>query len=246
MTDKHDIVPRAASVPARQVLHPAVERMLEMNPTPEALERILALQERWEANEARRAYTLALVGLRKDLPPWIPRDKRVDFQGNSGRVQYTHTSLAAAMESVMPALTAHGFSISWTPATAPAQVTVTATLTHAAGHSESASLSAPPDTGGKKSPAQAVASTVTLLQRYTLLSLLGIATADMAEPGDDAPDDVVDTPRNMKALAAILKTGRTREQAEEFVGRPNQDWTAGDLDRLRAWIKNPTNEDATE
>jgi len=120
MTDEHSLIPRADTVPARTIMHPAVERLLAANPTAETLREILALQRDWEAGEAKRAYTRALVELRRDLPAWIHRDQKVDFTGTSGRrVQYTHASLAATMEAVLPALTAHGFSLAWTPAIDP-------------------------------------------------------------------------------------------------------------------------------
>ena len=240
MTDGHELVEKAETFPVRTILHPMVERMLEKDPTPEALEKILALQREWETNEAKRAFTRALVGLRKDLPMWIKRDQKVDFQASKGRVQYTHTSLAAAMEAVTPALTTHGFSLSWTPATNEKGVTVTAKLTHRDGHTEEATISAPADTSGHKSPAQSVASTITLLQRYTALSLLGIATADMEEdkPSESSSEpDAVDSARNMKAMAFITKNGKTKEEAEEHVKRSVQDWTTADLEALREWIK---------
>ena len=183
MTDSHEIVPKAHTLPAREVLHPAVAQVLKANPTPEALEKMLDLQRQWERDEAKRAYTRALVGLKQALPPWIKRDKTVDFSGaKGGRVHYTHTSLAAAMEAISPILGQHGFSLTWKTDTSSGTVTVTAELTHRDGHKESTMLSAPPDTSGSKNPAQAVASMTTLLQRYTALSLLGIATADMEDP----------------------------------------------------------------
>lgn len=242
MTDTHETIEKADALAAKAVLHPAVERVLQNNPTPETLREILALQRDWEAGEAKRAYTRALVQLRQDLPAVIKRDMTVDYSGAKGRVRYTHTSLAAAMEAVLPALTAHGFSLAWTPGTTDRSVSVTATLTHRDGHSESATLSAPADTSGNKSPAQAVASSVTLLQRYTALSILGIATADMKDPesGDEPkadPGEMVDTQRNMRAVAAITKAGKTKKEAEKLVDRPVQKWTTSDLDKLREWLK---------
>ena len=240
----HEIVPRVDTAPARIVLHPAVERMLAQSPTPETLREILALQREWEAGEAKRAYTRALVELRRDLPAFVHRDQKVDFQGGKGRVHYTHASLAATMEAVLPALTKHGFSLSWTPATDAKTnaVTVTASLTHRDGHSEHATISAPPDQSGSKSVPQAIASTMTLLQRYSAMALLGIATSDMEEPksngaGEKPDGEAVDSARNMRAMAAISKAGKTREDAEKLVGRAVPAWTSSDLDRLRAWIE---------
>ena len=231
--NKREIISDADQLPTRKVLHPAVEQVLANNPTPEALEKILNLQRNWEANEAKRAFTRALVELKGDLPAWIKRDKVVQF----ANVRYTHTSLASAMETVTPHLTKHGFSLTWKTANDKGAVLVTASLTHREGHAESCLLSAPPDTGGQKSAPQAVASTVTLLQRYTALSLLGLATSDMEDPKPAEPlTDQVDTARNMKAVAALKKLGKTKAQAEKHVGRKMQEWTGADLDKLREWI----------
>lgn len=242
---RHSVIPAATMLPTKPdgVLHPAVARVLENNPTPETLREILAMQREWEAAEAKRAFTRALVALKRDLPMWIQKDKVVDFAGTGSRVHYTHASLAGAMEAVLPHLTEHGFSLSWKPATKGGAVFVTAILTHRDGHSEEATLDAPPDTKGSKSGAQAVASTVTLLQRYTALALLGLATADMAEPGNGtaapSPEAHVDSARNMRALRDITASGRTKEEAELFVGRVIQQWTVADLGRLRKWITPP-------
>ncbi len=231
---KHDVIPQASTLPARVVMHPMVERMLAMNPTPEALEKLLNLQREWEKGEAKRAYTRALVEMRQDLPAWIKRDKTVEYL----KVKYTHASLAAALEAVLPALNKHGFNLSWTPAITAEKVAVTATLTHRDGHSEGATLSAPADMSGNKSAAQGVASTVTLLQRYTALAILGIATADMVEPQGQAAapaPEKIDTARNMRAMAALAKAGKSREAVEQYVGKPVGEWTLADLDKLRAW-----------
>jgi hypothetical protein len=83
-----------------------------------------------------------------------------------------------------------------------------------------------------------VASTITLLSRYSALSLLGIATADMREDRDAEPEDpeAVDQARNLRAAAAIRARGILVEEAEAQVGSVSQDWTAADLATLRAWL----------
>jgi hypothetical protein len=227
-------------------LHPMVRQAMAGAPDPATLRELLALQRDWEAGEAKRAFTAALVRLKADLPSVIKRDQTVDFTGRSGvRTYYTHTSLAAAMEAITGPITEHGFSLSWEPSTSPdgKTVTVSCRLTHEAGHSESAAISAPLDTSGNKSAAQGVASTITLLQRYTALSLLGIATADMRDPtptSDNAPN----AKRNLKAAANLKKYGKTAKDAEAFIGRPVAEWTREDLEALAAWVKpEPTPEE---
>jgi len=239
---KHALVldPETHAV-AMQGIHPMVAAILARNPDAATLRELMGMQREWEANEARKAYAAALVSLKRDLPTVIGRDALVDFTGKSGvRTRYTHTSLAAVMDVITEPLTAHGFSLAWTPATTEkGAVRVTCTLTHAQGHSESATMDAPPDTSGSKNPAQAIASTVTLLSRYTALSLLGIATADMPDPAEPpAPSPAtIDTGRNMRAAKAIADRGLDMGLACARVGgRGVAEWTAQDLDVLRAWI----------
>jgi len=244
MTDTHVMVPKAEQSQPHSIMHPLVEKMMGAHPTPEALEKILNLQREWEKDEAKRAFTEALVELKRALPPYLLRDKTVDFTGDSGkRTYYTHTSLAAAMETVTPLLCQFGFSLTWTPgSTATGQVEVTAELTHRLGHSKTAKLSAAPETGGRKSGPQAVASTVTLLERYTALGLLGLTTKDMTEPtGEGAPPQAqevgrVDTARNMRAMSELARAGKSKDLCEKFVGKPLQKWTTDDLDKLRTWL----------
>jgi len=243
MSEPHDgkaitIVEHAANAAMSPVVAMGM-RMLAQNPNPETLRELLAVQKDWEANEARKAFAAALVALKRDLPTVIDRDMKVDFTSAKGRTHYTHASLAGAMDAITGPLTQHGFSLAWTPTTGKDGVSVTCRLTHAAGHREECTISAPPDTSGSKSPAQAVASTITLLQRYTALSLLGIATADMKEPAGEeraaAPSDEVDSARNLAAVGWLTKQGKSRVDAERFIGRPVAEWTASDLHRLKAW-----------
>lgn len=51
------------------------------------------------------------------------------------------------------------------------------------GHSEETSLTASPDISGTKNAIQAIGSTISYLQRYTILALTGLATGDMDTDG---------------------------------------------------------------
>lgn len=245
MADSHDkaitVIERGERVGMSPVVSAGL-KILEHSPNPETLRELLAMQREWEANEARKQYAAALVGLKVALPTVLAHDKLVNFN----QTRYTHTSLGAAVDAVTPHLINHGFTHSWYPAMKGKDaVAVTCRLTHQAGHFEEVTLEAPPDSKGAKSGAQAVASTVTMLERYTLLALLGIATADMSEPEgakDDAPDKV-DTSLNMKAVGWLKSKGVSAAEAEQFLSRKVPDWTASDRDKLKAWVK--SNESGT-
>lgn len=205
---------------------------------PATMRELLAVQREWEAGEARKAYTRALTSLKRDLPTVLSHDRVVDYTSTSGkRTRYTHTSLAAVMDAITEPLQRFGFSLAWEPAISERAVKVTCRLTHTEGHVEAATLEAPPDTSGNKNPAQAIASTVTLLQRYTALALLGIATADMQEPtGPSEGEDAINPRRNMTAAKALQEAGIGKAAAEKHVGRPVSEWTHADLDKLRVLL----------
>ena len=243
-----------APTTAIQVMHPVVQAGLAHlgdTPDPATLRELLAVQREWEKGEAEKAYTRALAALKRVLPTVIHKDSTVDFTNREGkRTHYKHTSLAAVMDAINEPLHQHGFSLSWRPATqgtgTQATITVTCRLTHSEGHFEECAISAPVDTSGSKSPAQGVASTITLLSRYTALALLGIATADMPEPRGDAEGDQVeksrsgvDANRNLRAVGQLGKYGKTCEDAEKFVGRKVNEWTDADLKNLEQWCKRP-------
>ena len=142
------------------------------------LKELLDVQERWEANEAKKAYVQAMSAF-KASPLEILKDKKVNYKD----VKYSHSSLHNVTTCINKALSEHGLTASWVTSQANGSVKVTCKITHVMGHSEITCLSAPPDTTGSKNAIQAIGSTVTYLQRYTLLALTGLATYDQDDDG---------------------------------------------------------------
>ena len=240
MTESHNPPAAIARVDTPQGLSPMAAAVLAKNPDTETLRELMAMEKEWHERAAERAFHVAKAGLMRDMPTVIHRDKVVDFKTSRGRTNYTHSSLAAIVEAITDPLTAHGFTIGYrSKMDDKGQVLVTCILTHCEGHSEATTLPAQPDTSGNKNPAQALASAVTLLRRYTLTLLLGIATADMDEPtGKPEPQpDAVDVDKNIRTVAAIVKRGKTKDQAEDFTGRPVAEWTGEDRRKLDAWSR---------
>jgi hypothetical protein len=138
------------------------------------LAKLMELQGRWEANEARKAFNAAMSVFKKNPPP-IKKNKHVKF----GTTEYDHATLDNVTDTITAALSAVGISHKWKVAQSP-EIAVTCVLTHEMGHSEETTLKAGADTSGSKNAIQAIGSTVTYLQRYTLLAAVGMATG-----GDD-------------------------------------------------------------
>lgn len=155
-----------------------IQAAISGNADLEKLEKLMQIQERWEANEAKKAYVVAMAAFKAD-PPKIEKTKTVSFSGTT----YKHALLADVAEKINKALSRHGLSAGWTTKQDGECISVTCTITHNMGHSESTTLAAGPDKSGAKNAIQAIGSTVSYLERYTIFALTGLASHDMDDDG---------------------------------------------------------------
>jgi len=172
MPETKDIIPMGTT-PA-DLLSIAVQQGADLD----KLEKLMQLQERWEANQARKKYITAISEFKKK-PLEILKDRKVSFQTSKGKTEYDHASLANVINVISTELSNHGLSAAWKTDQGDFGIKVTCILRHVEGHSEEVSLTAPPDLSGSKNPIQAIASTVSYLERYTLLAITGLTTKDM-------------------------------------------------------------------
>jgi len=150
-----------------------LERAIASGANIEVIERLMGLQERWQANRAKQAFDGAMAALRTELPP-IVKNNTVDFTTARGRTHYKYEDLQDVTEALTPVMAKYGLSFRWR--TQPGElVTVTCIVSHREGHSEECALSAPRDESGNKNAIQALGSAITYLQRYTLKAALGVA-----------------------------------------------------------------------
>jgi hypothetical protein len=198
------------------------------------LMQLMEMKERFDATEAKKAYVVAMAEFKKNSPE-IYKDKNVAFSGTS----YSHATLGGICEVVITSLADHGISHRW-DTTQPGNglIVVKCILTHNMGHSESTQLEAPPDNSGKKNSIQQLASTVTYLQRYTLLAACGLATKDM--PDDDgrgaSPEpEVRDVIKSLiggkafdKAIAAVKAGSYTASDINKYYALTPDQQTALD------------------
>jgi hypothetical protein len=195
------------------------------------LEKMFELQERWEANEARKAYHTAMAQFGAMVPP-IVYDQWVHYKNSKGDVtEYGFTSLAESLTKCQEAMETCGLKATWqTDILEDKSIQVTCYITHALGHSENTALSAAPDPSGGKNAIQAVKSTVSYLKRITFEALAGLATkADDADDGRNAgPEVKFITNQQLKSLTTkIAKVGaETKKLCELF--------EVESLDQLRA------------
>jgi len=197
---------------------------------------MLDLQKDWDANEARKAYALAMSAFKAE-PVEILKTKAVGYTTNDGDfVGYKHAELSDVTTAISPAMSRHQLSHRWDVAQANGCITVTCLITHALGHSESICMSAAPDNSGHKNAIQQVASTVSYLQRYTLLAITGMSAKDIdddargayttQEPAGAAAAKTMEPPpaapaaypqakfdTNLPAWTALIQSGKKTAEA---------------------------------
>jgi hypothetical protein len=188
----------------------------------EKLEKLMELEERWEARQAKKAYDQALVKFRAECPP-IPKTRRVDYghKGGGGRTQYRYPGLAETDALVRPYLSANDLAATWRTSQDGERITVTCRLSHSQGHYEETSLTGSPDMTGSKNPLQAIDSTVTYLERYTFFALLGLSASEDDDGG------------GLKRIS--------EEQARNIVALIEE--LDADKDKLLKWLQVETVED---
>jgi hypothetical protein len=145
-------------------------RAIERGVAPETLDKLMALQERYEASQARKAFDAAVADAKAEIP--------VVGKNAVGHNNKRYANFAAYASAVDPIISRHGLSYRFRTKQENNQIHVTCVLSHRAGHSEENTLSGPADTTGSKNAIQAIGSTLSYLSRYALIQALGLAAAE--------------------------------------------------------------------
>ena len=183
------VAQRAASAVAAVTPMDLLRHAMDSGADLDRLEKLMGLQERWEANEARKAFADAMADFKKN-PPTIFKDKHVGFKTDKGRTEYDHATIGNVVDKVVGAAAAHGFSHRWDIAQQDGRVIVECVVTHRLGHSQTTKLEAAPDSSGGKNGIQSIVSAKSYLERHTLLAAYGLATKDQE---DDDGAGTIDT-----------------------------------------------------
>lgn len=195
----------AISATPADLLRIAVESGADLD----RLERLMDLQSKWEAKEAKRAYDTAFANFKAEAITILKGRKVTDgpLKGKS------YAELHDVVNAVTPALSKHGLSSSWKLTKDDKDwMEVTCYLRHVSGHEESVSMGGPPDAGGAKNAIQARASTKTYLERYTLKAITGLSEQEDDDDGRGGKSD--SRPLIDKWLKEIRKAKTEKEVRE--------------------------------
>jgi len=164
-------------------------RAIELNVDLDAFEKLVNLVEKVQIDKAKREFYEAFAKFQSQVPPIL---KSSEVNMGAGRPRYNYASLYDIISKIQKPLGEANLSFRWEISNNNDIIEVTCILSHSGGYELQTSIQAGKDATPGKSNVQAIASTITYLKRYTLVSLLGIGTAD---PDDDAVSTI---PENQK------------------------------------------------
>lgn len=226
-----------------------MQNAISRGATVEQMQDLWALNEKVEAANAKKAYVKAMAEFKKNAPE-IDKDKQVNYQNKDlSWTSYRHASIGNVVDKITEGLAMFGFSHKWDIDQAMKDgggglITVTCVITHELGHSEAVPLSASPDTSGGKNSIQAVASTITYLERYSLLAATGLATQDMLD------DDGRTAGLGEGTQGSAVKTEQepvkpiTEEESTMLHARITDNGL--NMDKIKRWLKAELNIDTLE
>jgi hypothetical protein len=179
----------AVAISPMQMLAHAVQQGVPL----ETIRELRQIQKEWEADEARKAYAKALAAMKATIPIEVFKRKKVDVPGGA---KFKHAELCDVVDAAVEAMGKFGFVHSWKPtAQTDEYLEITCIITHELGHKEETTLKSGYDSSNPKMSAlHRLGSTVTYLERYTLVAALGVAAKNMDDDGMAASKKLADVP----------------------------------------------------
>jgi hypothetical protein len=173
-----------------EMLAQAIDRSMPI----ETVDKLLVLAERWDKTQARKAFDAAVAAARLEIP--------VIIKIATGHNNKKYADFATIARTIDPILGKHGLGYRFRTIQDEKAIRTACILFHKDGHSEENTLSGPADASGSKNAIQAIGSTLTYLQRYSLIQALGLAASEDddgrgAGIGEKITDDQAATLREM-------------------------------------------------
>jgi hypothetical protein len=222
-------LPTAANQSDTAAILGMIERiMVDPNASVERANQAFEFYQRVQADQAKRAFSAAMVDAKSQFTPIVKRHlvEYGEDKGDKKKTSYKHEDLADISAVVDPVLAEHGLSYRHrATSNLNEPIKVTCVIEHLLGYSEETTLTAGADGSGGKNSIQAIGSTLTYLQRYTLRIALGLATGRdddgrRAELKDGAVDPLatIDDEQQAEVKRLLELTGSDTTKFLDYAG----------------------------
>lgn len=191
------------------------------------LEKMMEMKERHEASQAKAQFSAAFARASAEFPS-------IALRGHDKHKDTRYAKLEDILSGVRPVLSKHGFALSFSTEVTADTVTVTAELSHEAGHSKTNSMPLPRDTGAGRNAVQAVGSSQTYGQRYTAQAILGLSLGDDDDGNAAGSPETITEDQYHELRDMIEKAGITDDvvcKAEKIANLP--ELPASSFERIR-------------
>lgn len=209
LTVEHEPVelePRRQTMTSPAPMSPAdlVSYAIQSGQSIDIIREAIALSKELKREQALEAFDAAVADAKAEIGPAV--------KNRTGNNSKRYADFAAYAAVVDPIIGKHGLSYRFRT-TQDDRIHVTCVLSHRSGHREETTLSGPSDTTGSKNAIQAIGSTLTYLQRYTLIQALGLAASedDDGQKSEQTEDDHPIDAKQIEMIKAAIKETNTDE-----------------------------------
>lgn len=231
LAERQDTAPALPANESAAILS-VIERMA-INPDidPSGSSALSPSKERIDASAAKLKFSGAVA----DAKARIAEEPII--KNRKGHNDKRYADFSAYAKVVDPVLASLGLTYRFRT-TQGDKISVTCILT-GHGHEEENTLAGPADASGSKNAIQAIGSTLTYLQRYTLIQALGLAASDDDDgAATGKPDGDLVNMEQIEHLQALIEKAGTTTEAFCKVGKIGAlaELRAADLERATKWL----------
>lgn len=184
-----------------------IDKAITAGMAAEQLEKLMDLQQRWQADQAVKAYHAAMNRCQARMPV-VVKDR------DNKHTQSKYASLESIEKVAKPIYVSEGFSLSFGTAASPLEghVRITCDVMHVDGHMKEKILDLPIDLAGakgtaNKSAVQGYGSTVSYGERYLLVAIFNITIANRDDDGNGSRGYI--TPDQVEQLNKLIELSGT-------------------------------------
>lgn len=210
-----------------QILAAAVERGVDAD----QLGKLMDLQERYQSNQARIAFSSAMAEFQARCPT-ILKSKKAD--------RYSYAPLDEILRTIRPHLDACGLSIRFNTRTEGSNITALCAVSHRDGHTETSEFTCPVDPAMKVNDTQKVGSANSYAKRYALCNALNLVGSEFDDDGYAAgqhkPEETPASEEQRAYLEEFKEAGKIPPEKQRWLdARPHL--TEEDAARMLTYLR---------
>ena len=156
-----------------------LQQAIQKGMSVEHIEKLVQLRNSFVVEDQRMQLLAALSGFQANVPVIVKKGSAA-FKST----KYSYAKLEDIIPIIRPHMNAHGLSFRFEVQSKDGAHMVCCIVSHAGGGSFSTRIPGMDDNTGSKNTIQAMGSTLTYLQRYTLIMALGLVVADIDDDGN--------------------------------------------------------------